>query len=130
MRVYLDHNASTPVDPRVLDLFVEVEREHGANPGSLHASGRRARAVVENARAEIAHCFGLEPDNVLFTSGGTEANNIAIAGHGDPALPVLLSRIEHLSGPEQLRPLYPLVGDESLSQSRGDYLTHGGPGER
>ncbi len=94
---YFDHNASTPVDPRVLERFIEVERGCSANPSSLHAPGRRARAAVEDATAEIAELFGLSTDGVLFVSGGTEANNMVVKGAGNLQLPVLLGPVEHPS---------------------------------
>lgn len=98
MRIHhLDHNATTPADPRVLECFVAVERECPANPGSLHAAGRKARAAVEDARARIATALGCAVDDVFFTSGGTESNNLAIRGLGDPALPVLCAELEHPS---------------------------------
>lgn len=95
--LFLDHNAGAPVDERVLAHFCEVERECPGNPSSVHATGRRARAVVEDARERIARALGVRADDVLFVSGGTEANNLAVLGLGDPALPVLLAPVEHPS---------------------------------
>lgn len=98
MRIHhLDHNATTPADPRVLERFVAVERECPANPGSLHAAGRKARAAVEDARARIAGALGCAVDDVFFTSGGTESNNLAVRGLGDSSLPVLCAELEHPS---------------------------------
>lgn len=94
---HLDHNAGTVVDPRVLARFVEVERECPGNPASGHAAGRRAAAVVEAARAQVAAALGFEADDVIFCSGGTEANNCAVLGLGDRDLPVLLAPVEHPS---------------------------------
>ena len=96
-RIYLDHNACTPVDPRVLERFLEVERACPANPGSLHRAGRRARSVLEQARQEIAEVLGIASEVVTFVSGGTEANNTVVRGRGDPSLPVLLAPVEHPS---------------------------------
>ena len=93
----LDHNATTPVDPRVLERFLEVEAACPHNPGSPHAGGRRARAVLEEARAAAADAAGVAPDEVVFVASCSEANNIAIAGLGDPGLPVLLAPVEHKS---------------------------------
>ncbi|MBL9080111.1 MAG: aminotransferase class V-fold PLP-dependent enzyme [Planctomycetes bacterium] len=90
-----DHNAGGPPDAEVLACFVEVQRSVPANPASQHAPGRRARAVLEDARARIAAALGLGADDVVFTSGGTEAANLAVAGLGVPELPVLLSAAEH-----------------------------------
>lgn len=93
----LDHNATTPVDPRVLERFLEVESACPHNAGSPHAGGRRARAVLEDARASAASAAGVEPDDVVFVSCCSEANNIAVAGLGAPELPVLLAPVEHKS---------------------------------
>jgi cysteine desulfurase len=93
----LDHNATTPVDPRVLERFLEVESSCPHNAGSPHAGGRRARAVLEDARASAAQAAGVEPDDVVFVSSCSEANNIAVAGLGAPGLPVLLAPVEHKS---------------------------------
>jgi len=97
VRLYFDHNACTPVDDRVLARFLEVEASCPGNPGSLHESGRRARAMVEQARAEVAAALGVQADEVLFVSGGTEANNMIVLGAGDLGLPVLLAPVEHPS---------------------------------
>lgn len=97
MRLYFDHNACTPVDDRVLARFSEVEVLCPGNPGSLHASGRRARAMIEQAREEVANALGVKPPEVLFVSGGTEANNMIVSGAGDLDLPVLLAPVEHPS---------------------------------
>lgn len=97
MNLYLDHNACTPVDPRVLERFLQIERSHAANPASLHHSGRAARVVLERARDTIANAVKAEPEQVIFVSGGTEANNLAVAGLGDATQPVLLAPLEHPS---------------------------------
>ncbi len=78
--VYLDHNASTPVLPEVLDAMLPHLREHFGNPSSGHVFGRRARAAVEAARAQVAALIGAAPEQLIFSSGGTEANNLAICG--------------------------------------------------
>jgi cysteine desulfurase len=78
--IYLDHNATTPVHPEVVDAMLPFLREHFGNPSSGHAYGHRARRAVDLARAEVASLLGCEPDEILFTSGGTEANNLAIRG--------------------------------------------------
>lgn len=103
--IYLDHNATTPVDPRVLERFLAVERTCPGNPSSLHSPGRRARAAVEEARAQVAAALGADPDDVIFTSGATEANNLAVHGLGPPELPVLLAAVEHpsVTAPAQRR---------------------------
>lgn len=78
--VYLDHNATTPLLPEVVDAMLPYLREHFGNPSSGHVYGRRAHAAVERAREQVAALLGAGADEVLFTSGGTEANNLAILG--------------------------------------------------
>jgi cysteine desulfurase len=78
--IYLDHNATTPIDPDVLRAMLPFLREEFGNPSSVYALGRRARFAVENARGEVAALIGASPDEIIFTSGGTEASNIAIRG--------------------------------------------------
>lgn len=76
---YLDHAATTPVRPEVAELYVrELTRE--GNPSSLHAAGQAARRRLEEAREELAAALGAEPAEVIFTSGGTEADNLAVKG--------------------------------------------------
>jgi cysteine desulfurase len=113
MRIHLDHNAGAAVDPRVLARFVEVESTVPGNPGSLHGRGRRASGVLEEARADLAAALEVSVDEVFFTSGGTEANNLAVLGAGDVTLPVLCSDAEHASvlEPAQQRGLVRLPVD-------------------
>jgi cysteine desulfurase len=78
--IYLDYNATTPVDPAVLDAMLPFLRGEFGNPSSAHGLGGRAHEAVETARAEVAALVGAAPDEIVFTSGGTEASNIAIRG--------------------------------------------------
>lgn len=78
--VYLDHNATTPMLPEVVDAMIPYLRENFGNPSSAHVYGRRTHVAVENARAEVAALIECEPSDVVFTSGGTESNNLAIRG--------------------------------------------------
>jgi cysteine desulfurase len=78
--VYLDHNATTPIDPGVLKAMLPYLSDDFGNPSSAHALGVRAREAVETARAEVAALIGATPDEIIFTSGGTEASNMAISG--------------------------------------------------
>ncbi len=94
---YLDHNACTPVLPDVLERFVEVERRFPANPGAVHAAGRAARGVLEEARLEAAEALQVDPERIEFVSGGTEANNQALRCFGELGAPVLLASTEHAS---------------------------------
>lgn len=77
---YFDHAATSPLDPEVLDEMLPFLREQFGNPSSVHALGRRARFAVEDARDRVAAVLGCEPAEVVFTSGGTEADHLAIAG--------------------------------------------------
>ncbi|MBN2361613.1 MAG: cysteine desulfurase [Deltaproteobacteria bacterium] len=78
--IYLDHNATTPLHPQVLEAMLPYLQQHFGNPSSSHPLGRRAHAAVERAREQVAALLGSEPDEIFFTSGGTEANNLAIRG--------------------------------------------------
>jgi cysteine desulfurase len=89
---YLDHNATTPVRSEVVDAMVVTLAECG-NPSSVHAAGRRARKAMEAARAALADALGAAPADIVFTSGGTEANHLALHGTGRER--VLISAIEH-----------------------------------
>jgi len=80
MPVYLDHNATTPILPAVVDAMLPYLREHFGNPSSGHVYGRRAHDAVARARGQVAALLGCDDDEVIFTSGGTEANNLAIRG--------------------------------------------------
>lgn len=80
MRVYLDHNSTSPMRPEVRARWLEVTDGPLGNPSSLHASGRRARALVDDARACVAAALGVHEEEIFFTSGATEANNLALFG--------------------------------------------------
>ncbi len=79
-RVYLDHAATTPVDPEVAEAMARVLRETHGNPSSIYAEGRAARAAVDRARDEVAAAIDADPSEIVFTSGGTEADNLALRG--------------------------------------------------
>ncbi|HEX4744492.1 MAG TPA: cysteine desulfurase family protein [Candidatus Limnocylindria bacterium] len=79
-RVYLDHAATTPVDPEVAEAMTRVLTETHGNPSSVYAEGRTARALVDRARDEVAAALGADPSEIVFTSGGTEADNLALRG--------------------------------------------------
>ncbi len=100
--VYLDHAATTPVRPEVLDAMLPyLGSETFGNPSSAHHFGRAARAGVEQARQQVAKALGAEPGQVVFTSGGTEADNLAVIGPAlaarkrDAAMAVVVSAVEH-----------------------------------
>lgn len=106
--IYLDHNATTPLLPEVVDAMQPYLREHFGNPSSAHAYGRRAREAVEQARARVAALLGARAEEIIFVAHGTEANNLAIRG-GAAALPekrhVVTSVIEHPATTEPCREL-------------------------
>jgi cysteine desulfurase len=79
-RVYLDHNATTPVHPAVVDAMTKALREDFGNPSSVHHFGQRAKAAMDQARSAVASLIGADPSEVVFTSGGTESDNFAIRG--------------------------------------------------
>jgi cysteine desulfurase len=78
--IYLDYNASTPLHPRVAARMRTLLDTPYANPSALHAGGRAARTIIEHARGQVADLLGAAPDEIVFTSGGTEANNAALLG--------------------------------------------------
>lgn len=80
MPIYLDYNATTPVDPAVIDAILPYFREHWGNPSSTHSLGKTAHNAVEQARQQVAYLMGAQPDEIVFTAGGTEASNHAIKG--------------------------------------------------
>ncbi len=96
--IYLDYNATTPIDPDVLQAMMPFLRDEFGNPSSSYALGKRARDAIETARTQAAALIGAEPDEIVFTGGGTEASNIAIRS-GAMALPgrkiVVTTTIEH-----------------------------------
>jgi len=96
-RVYLDHNASTPVHPEVLAAMLPYFEERFGNPSSIHAFGREAREGLEIAREQIAHFLRVGKDEIVFTSGGTESDNLAVKGVAMARRQghIITSRIEH-----------------------------------
>jgi cysteine desulfurase len=100
VRVYFDHNATTPVHPEVAEAVVRTLREDFGNPSSVHRQGQRAKAVLDDARTALAELVGGEPAEMVFTSGGTEADNFAIRGAAEALEPagrrhLVTSAIEH-----------------------------------
>ena len=100
MRLYLDHNATTPVDPRVADAMDDAVRKCFGNASSIHAFGQAAKAALDDARSAVAELLGARPNDVIFTGGGTEADNLAVRGAAEAALPagrrhLVASAIEH-----------------------------------
>ena len=100
MRVYFDHNATTPVDPAVAEAMIAVLRDEFGNPSSVHHFGQRAKARLDDARSAVAGLIGGEASEVVFTSGGTEADNFALRGVAEALEPtgrrhLIASGIEH-----------------------------------
>jgi cysteine desulfurase len=107
--IYLDNNATTPTLPAVGEAMWPYLTDAFGNPASAHRVGRRARQALEDAREQVAALLGAQPDEVIFTSGATEANNLAIFGLADdPPAHVIASPIEHPSVAEPLHRLQEL----------------------
>ena len=105
--IYLDNNATTPLLPAVWEAMRPYLTEAFGNPASAHTAGRQARRALEDARETIAACLGADADEVIFTSGATEANNLALFGLcGEPPGHLLASPIEH---PSVAEPLFKLA---------------------
>jgi cysteine sulfinate desulfinase/cysteine desulfurase-like protein len=101
MHIYLDHNAGTPVRPAVREAITRLLREKHGNPASVHQSGQRARRILEEARERVARLIEAPVRTIVFTSGGTESNNLAIFGAASAAgvrrRRIVSSSIEHSS---------------------------------
>ena len=80
MRIYLDHAATTPVRPEVVDAMLPYFTKYGHNPSSVHAEGRLARKALDDARERVARCLGAKAKEIVFTGGGSEADNLALIG--------------------------------------------------
>ncbi|MCF6236746.1 MAG: cysteine desulfurase [Gammaproteobacteria bacterium] len=90
MSIYLDHNATTPLDERALAAMIPYLKSCYANPSSIYREGRLARTAIDYAREQVADLVNVQPSQVIFTSGGTEANNLAIKG-------IVLGETQHLA---------------------------------
>src|SRR5881409_2401755 len=94
-RVYLDNNATTPVLPEVQDAMRPYFAEHFGNASSIHHHGQETRAAVERARESVADLLGCRASEIVFTSGGTEGDNLANFGLAKPGDHIITSTIEH-----------------------------------
>ena len=122
--VYLDHAATTPMRPEAIAAMAS-ELGHLGNPSSLHAAGRRARRVVEESREQLAEVFGARPSEVIFTSGGTEADNLAVKGlywarQDGARRRVLTTSVEHHAILDSVRWLEQAQGAEATWLAVGD----------
>jgi cysteine desulfurase len=106
-RVYLDHAATTPLRPEVMEAMVRTLAETPGNPSSPHHEGRNARRVLEDARERVAAALGVDASHVTFTRGGTESDNLAVLGRarGEPRGAVVISALEHSAVREPARRL-------------------------
>src|ERR1051325_5798689 len=97
--IYLDHNASTPIDPAVAAAMRPFLDQAFGNPSSGHWASAPAKGALEKARAQVAERLGCEPDEVVFTSGGSEANNLALKGvffaGARASAHIITTRVEH-----------------------------------
>lgn len=97
--VYLDYNATTPIDPRVKDATLPYLEEYFGNPSTTYVYGQRAKSAVKKAREQVANLIGAQPDDIVFTSGGSEGDNQAIIGtalaNTGKGKHIITSRIEH-----------------------------------
>jgi len=129
-KIYFDYNATTPVDPQVSRLMDEVSRDLFGNPSSTHDFGRRAAEILARARTRVAACLGADADEIIFTSGGTESDNLALKGVLLPRLlqkearpHLVISAVEHPAVRESARwlekmgaavTIVPVAGDGTL----------------
>src|SRR5882672_1592036 len=100
--IYLDHNATTPIYPEVLDAMLPYLKENYGNASSVHQQGQKSRKAIEEARVQLAKFINAQdPNEIIFTSGGTESNNTAIKGAletaGSKGNRIISSSIEHSS---------------------------------
>ena len=97
--IYLDYNATTPVDPLVIEGMIPYIKEHYGNPSSSHFYGIETKKAVENARRQVAEMLDCQIEEIIFTSGGSESNNFAIKGiayaHRKKGNHIITSQIEH-----------------------------------
>lgn len=98
-RVYLDHSATTPVRPEVLEAMLPFLKDTYGNPSSIHSFGQEGKKALEESREKVAAAIGASPDEIIFTSGGTEADNLAIIGtaraYAKKGRHIIISSIEH-----------------------------------
>ncbi len=115
---YFDHSATTPIHPKVLKKMMDVAQQHFGNPSSVHASGRKSKAIIEKARRTIAIAILASPSEIIFTGGGTEANNMVLwtliqsekkhivtSSSKNPAILTVLEKLEPMGIPCTVPPI-------------------------
>jgi cysteine desulfurase len=124
VRAYLDANATTPLDPRVREAMLPYLSDEFGNASSVHRWGQRARAAVDEARERVARALGCEPAEIVFTSGGTEADNLAVKGAflalRERGGGIVVSAVEHPAVLEAAGALRPLGARITVTPVRGD----------
>src|SRR3954463_6946383 len=100
VRIYFDHNATTPMAPEVIETVVRTMTDAFGNASSIHHFGQQAKATLDEARSRVASLLNADPSEIVFTSGGTESDNFAIRGAADALEPkgrrhLIASSIEH-----------------------------------
>src|SRR5678815_5450444 len=128
-QLYFDYNATTPIAPSVKEAMLPFLAEHYGNPSSTHALGRAAHEAVEDARGQVAGLLGADADEIVFTSGGTESNNLAIKGallhQGRSAGGhVIISAVEHPSVAAPVRFLERIGYDVSIVGVTGQAVSY------
>lgn len=132
--IYLDHASATPIDPKVVDYFSTISKTHYANAGAIHAKGLEAKKLLETSRKKIADLLHIRTNEIFFTSGGTESNNLAIFGviaafkKNNPGVQphIVATTIEHASVLEPIRALekqgvlvtYVPVGEDGIVSAK------------
>ena len=109
-RIYLDHTATTPLDPRVFEAMRPYFSENFGNASSVHWYGQQAKSVLEKSRESIAQAIGAEPGEIFFTSGGTESDNFALKGVAYAARKKSGKSHSHQSVDSLVEAVYTLVG--------------------
>jgi cysteine desulfurase len=108
-RIYLDYNATTPIDPRVIEAMIPYMKEEFGNPSSIHSFGRAGKAALDDSREQVAELLGVRPKEIVFTSGGSESNNFAIKGVAlglrEKGNHLITTQVEHASVLETFRSL-------------------------
>lgn len=120
--IYLDNAATTKIDDRVLDAMMPYLKERYGNPGALYSSGREAKLAIDKARERVAELINCRPEQIVFTSGGSEANNLAFCNRWRWSRPVVTTKMEHDSVREGVWGLDWMINDGLLVGRKGVVL--------